>query len=345
MARAQNAWDELRARFPDAVVSRAVEKQRALVHAPQDVWKFCNALRAERANWKPETFSWFFANETGKRVLDWRGECETRLLLPLQRLTRDALDTQLKTLGLQWQVLSDEFDLNRDGVRDPIRIIETEESQEAWTFLSDGAAFRPLYAAQPYPLDAIDLDAVTEHAEWRGDTLVVTDLDRDELPEIVYESQDLFWLWRWNGERFERVASDGTEQGLVRRVPFTLATAADGAREIVTELETPTGVLQRQVVYRLQNGELENRTLPQHNAQFLSDTLGELFWHQQPRRAVERLAQTASYPAEPPLPLYLRALAYEYDNQADRARAEFSALRQQFPDSAWALQAETHLSK
>lgn len=338
---AQRAWDQLRARFPNSKVSRDVEKNRVLVKQPDDIWKFCNALRAQNADWTPPPPSVYGANSHTMLLYSWQAECAVRLLLPLQTFSNDPLDQQLLELGLQWHLLSDEFDLNRDGVRDSIGVIETDQRKESWVFLSDGGSYHALYATQSYPHGALDLDSMRDDYDWRSNAIVVTDLDQDKFPEIVLEDRVYFLLWRWNGERFERMISDFSAQ-FDRRMPFTVTTTADGTRELVTELESKDGALQGKSVYRLENGELKSLAFLEYNPQVLSDALAELFWHQRPHAALDALAQFAPNPDEEAMLAYLRALAYEYANEQERARAEFFALIQKYPDGGWASLAQAH---
>ncbi len=152
---ALETWDELAQQFPDHPTTRHVEFVRGtatkanLIQARDDVWAFCRELQQHHIAWSEWQDRWRIgSNRSETRVAQWYSDCDPTMLLPAWNFTQsEPLATQLIRLGLQFQVLSAAYDLNGDGITDPLGILYFADTRSPWVFLSKGDAYRPLFAA------------------------------------------------------------------------------------------------------------------------------------------------------------------------------------------------------
>jgi hypothetical protein len=343
---AQQVWERLVTVFPDHPVSRDVAQVRTLVQRPEDVWGVCSWLDQKKDRyWSPPELA---AKGTGLggiptsygAPLSWYDLCNPHLLLPLETWTRqESLEVQMARLGLSWQLLSVDYDLNGDGLPDPIGVLNVRGARSPWAFLSDGDFYRPFFVAQPFPLGAISVDEdysyyrrATEYQEIR-----LTDLDGNHQPEILLIGPFHFTLWEWIGHRFRLnfVQNHDLRRAQVLAGRLTLETTVDGKGAIRVQWFEPQA--QRELisewVYRLEKEGLTRVippvvTTPQQALAYLvrfepTPSVAVIY------SATERAAVR-----------YLRALALKYAGYETEAQTEFAAIIRELPDTGWALLAK-----
>jgi len=354
---AQQVWGRLVATFPDHPVSRDVAQVRTIVQRPEDVWRVCSWLYQNHKTqiWPPPEMTSGKAGNIPTSYgapLSWRDVCHPLLLMPLWTWTRqEPLEAQAARFDLSWQLLSADYDLNGDGLPDPIGVLNIRGARSPWAFLSDGDFYRPLFVAQPFPLGAIQLDdystysSATEYQEIR-----LTDLDGNHQPEILMISPYRFMLWEWVGHRF-RLPSvqspDSTGQ-------FILETIPDGKGNILIQRFEPQvqGEQVTEWVYRLKKGVLTRVSPPAVvTPSPFAGAMAALFRDAKPGQALaylEHFEPTPSIAAiysatERAAVRYLRALALKYAGYETEAQTEFTAIEREFPDTGWALLAREKL--
>jgi hypothetical protein len=215
-AAAKQAWDQLIAAYPDHPVAVDVAGLRPLLGGPEDVWPMCAWLRANRTKgwtglpdgWAPPEAEPWLLDNAHLIAFQWSDQCDPLLLVPWATWTRTTpLAEQAQARGQGWQLLSDDYDLNGDGLSDPLARLEFTGQPTLWAFLSDVAGYTPLNVMQPLPLGATGLE---EGYGWPmphpGDhlTVQVVDLDHNGWPEIWIDGPNWSVRWEWIGWRFRQ---------------------------------------------------------------------------------------------------------------------------------------------
>jgi len=148
-----------------------------------------------------------------------------------------------------------------------------------------------------------------------------------------------FALWEWEGHHFRRHADYFGD--ITFRVGVTqIETLAGGKQNLHVTLPATTKASATTRLFSLANGTL-TRTPPRStdDAPRVSAALDALFVKRDARSALEFVN---AFEGNKPILLYVRALAYEYAGERERARSEFRALLEKFPDSEWSALAQTH---
>lgn len=356
---ARAAWAQLVQEYPDMAISQDVSRLSALIDQPVSAaapaWQVCDWYLRERPDWwLPQTDPALIHYSAGDKypfdVYTW---CDPWLLVTLQPWERaQPLEEQAARLGLDWQLLSDAYDLNGDGMDDPIGVIEGE----AWAFLSAGEHYQPLYAESELPLGAIREPFHGSPGYPNERTLQVADLDDNGMPEIwVFEDSWLLaWVWQswhfesqWQQFHLENIGYQGKarlEDGAVR---VRIAEYPYAEERVIGEW-----------IYQLVDGSLQRidpPVQPERSLATLSAAIEALYRQDDPQRALQMLdgfvPQAAEQvwnddPMEPDwifdadweraAACALQALAYEHLDDYDAAMQEWRLILQKYPQTAWA---------
>jgi hypothetical protein len=210
---AQETWQALAQNNPDHPVTLDVQDMQPLLHSRDDIWQACAWLRQNQRAWPlPEDEQQILKREAFYD--QWQDLCAPMFLLNQWEWSQaKPIAAQLAARTLTWQSLSDIFDLNKDGLPDPIGQIQAGNwRKQVWVFLTrpDGS-YQPFYAEQPYPPEAISIwnkwgyDSSPWHLDNDDFEVILTDQNRDDNPEIFYIRSDGAYTLQteWTGRRFE----------------------------------------------------------------------------------------------------------------------------------------------
>jgi len=266
--------------------------------------------------------------------------------------SQEPIQTQAQRLGLTWQLLSSEYDMNADSVPDPIGTLDNAP----WVFLSDGISYHPLYAMQTLPVESYCmLSYCPDTIETRGEYhIYVTDLDQNSQPEILVTFQTGLVLMEWIGYRFQRhgVSFGYMEPWTNETIPYEneiwqyqgIRVRLDGevvVRDNTIHATFPGG----EPTCGLRDGAITcTGTTPIGPSEqaVLSAILATLFRDREPQRALEALeGYTTDDVWRQGLAEYLRALTLEYVGEQAQAQAAFDGIIREFPGSGWAQLAES----
>ncbi|HBW51891.1 MAG TPA: hypothetical protein DEF47_18545, partial [Herpetosiphon sp.] len=141
---AQAAWAQVIQRFPHSLAAAAVQKF-SLSSFNGSITQWCSLLDTERPlimeEYRRAWLDGFSLNE-----FDWLPLCHPRVLVPLYEWTQATpLEQQFASLGLPWQQLSTAYDLNGDGVNDPLGVVDWLGIYTPWAMLSTEVGYQPLY--------------------------------------------------------------------------------------------------------------------------------------------------------------------------------------------------------
>lgn len=326
LAGAQIAWENLLKMDP----GNTVQQLLPLLQGPNSLWRVCAWLNVNAPTPNPEVL------------------CGKDTLIAWQSWTQaESIEDQAGRLGLNWQRLSGEYDLNGDGSPDPLGLVD----QTPWVFLSTPGGYTPFLATQSLP-PGTGVVHVRWVNHWPGEyslQILVSDLDANQRPEIVVVRPEGFTLYQWLGQRFAphkvtyQDAGGQTVTGqltLVQPVPGDIA-----ALEVILENDP----LDNRRHYELVDGEIvETTALPAQLPPAFpcpSCAIEALFDEQDPQRTLEML------PGEPPgdrweaaQDLYLQGLAAEYSDDRGAASLCYETIIGQYADTAWAQLAQEKLA-
>jgi hypothetical protein len=348
-AAARAAWGRVAQIYPKSAAE--LVQDLSLTSFDGSLSQWCEALVAQQA--LPD-------NQRGQiepfapDEFDWLPLCHPRVRLPLHSWTQAVpLAAQFAELGMPWQPLSEAYDLNGDGVSDPLGVVDWLGIYTPWAFLSSGDGYQPLYAMQPWNVGT-PLATLTDpdYRIGRPGAVSITDLDTDGAPEWLFDSQSSFYLVAWQADRF-RPNYISTYQGSgYFTATLTLAPQPDGAWRIVADLAPNAAGDQpdpSHIEYTLRDGRL------QQSAPAFVDLSGEysfgkeyvsitmvgvaLFGRNDPARALELLTAIAPasqiwYQHEQ---LVVRALALEYSGQTDASRQLLETVANAPQTTGWSL--------
>ncbi|NNJ09816.1 hypothetical protein EKD04_005710 [Chloroflexales bacterium ZM16-3] len=279
------------------------------------------------------------------------------MLLPLLPWGRDEpLTSQLDRVGLGWQLLSADYDLNGDQIADLIGVLDYGGVRTPWAWLSAEDQYRPLFAPQGYPLGSTGTEQGYEYRDYQHyQDVRVSDLDANGRPELLLVATQELVLMEWAGDRFriQREELDPsplmtpfTEQGRAEEV--LAEPQADGSSRLRARMIDAQGQALGSWIYALQDGELRRIEPPVEDPVEVSRLIEVLFGADEPRRALQMLADFA--PVEPANGYqrefylawqqeaadYLRGLALAYTGDAGSSQEIWRGLAQRSPDSVWA---------
>ncbi len=216
-AAAQRMWQSLAQDFPEHPVTLDVLDIQPFLQTRDGIWQGCAWLRKNKRDWPlSEERRYIFAQEA--YYPSWADLCDPMLLFSQWSWTQTRpIAEQLTDRALAWQSLSNAFDLNKDGIADPIGQIQiSDRRNQVWVFLTqpDGT-YEPFYAKQPYPPEAIYIWTSWgyDSAPWYLDDYfdaVITDENQDGNPEIRYGRSDGNHPLQteWIGHRFEKPGNE-----------------------------------------------------------------------------------------------------------------------------------------
>ncbi|MDQ7030938.1 MAG: hypothetical protein Q9O62_14785 [Ardenticatenia bacterium] len=147
-------WHRLVREFPTHPVSKGISQWLNAVHSPDDLGMVCGQLNETEGDWVVESLGalWYPLS------LDWRDLCVPSLLFSAWSWPRSSsLDTLLSRRGFRWQPVTAEYDLNADGILDPIGTVTgpcvtcTTGTRTLWAFLSADQQYLPLLATSGQP--------------------------------------------------------------------------------------------------------------------------------------------------------------------------------------------------
>lgn len=147
--------------------SQWAASENALAYTTWRVYQFEEQSKLNYQEWleSQEPFDYIHARETlnegiegphdYKRLTGWADLCHPMFLAYLYNWTQEEkITTQANQLGLTWETLSVEYDLNNDGTSDPIGVWNINEQLYLWSFISQQSIYQPLSITQPYPIEA-----------------------------------------------------------------------------------------------------------------------------------------------------------------------------------------------
>jgi hypothetical protein len=306
---AQDTWQSLVQNFPEHPLTLDVLEMQPMLQTRDDIWRACAWLRQNKREWPlSEDKQHIFQREAYYN--SWEDLCDPMFLLNQWEWTQTTpITTQLAARALNWHVLSEIFDLNDDGIPDPIGEIELGDSRQVWIFLtqSDGT-YKPLYAEQPYPPEAIHIwNKWGYEGYWYLDDFDVTlmDNDQDGNPEIFYTRSDADYTLQteWIGHRFEKVGGEG-----IKLDNFIAPNFGDD-KSFPNILKT---------LFYDQNFETALDLLEDYNPAVDSSIHqpSHFYW-----------AEAGSH--------YLRGLAYSYLGETELAHQSLTTVIQNYPDTSW----------
>ncbi len=133
---AQRAWQELITHYPDLTISHDVSKFRTLAQTGDDAWRICKWLDQNAQNWTPAQDLSIYGR-TYPLYFGWGKMCDaTQFLRATQWTSTQTIETQMQVRGMNWQTVSNEYDLNGDGVKDPLGIFSFQKLNVPWAMLS-----------------------------------------------------------------------------------------------------------------------------------------------------------------------------------------------------------------
>lgn len=330
---AQAAWAQVVQRFPRSLAAAAVQKFK-LSEFNGSISQWCRLLNTERPlimeEYRRDWLDRFSLNE-----FDWLALCHPRVLVPLYSWTQAApLEQQFAALGLPWQQCSTAYDLNGDGVNDPLGVVDWLGMYTPWAMLSTEAGYQPLYVWQPWSV-ATNLATLTDAylPFSRPNAVTITDLDADGAPEWLFDHGRSFDLMAWVGDRFRINYAFQNQATRAFTATISLAPQLDGTQHLIANLLPNNAGNQpaiSQIEYGLRDGKLEQRvpaTLDMNTSYGYGygdpsiETL--LFERNDPKLALARLKETTQL--QPDLwlqheAMVLKALALEYNGQFAEAQ-------------------------
>ncbi len=234
-AAAQAAWNHVVAAFPQSLAA-AVVQDFNLTSFNGSISQWCELLAAERPlimeGYQRELLDKHPFNE-----FDWLPLCHPRLLLPLQAWTQAVpLANQFAALGLPWQVFSEAYDLNGDGLNDPLGVVDWLGIYTPWVMLSNEAGYQPLYVNQPWS-SATALTNLTDPDYFfsRPNAVSITDLDADGSPEWLFEYGGYFSLLAWVEQRFWKNEVSMQQGTSFYTATISLAPQLDGTQRLIAD--------------------------------------------------------------------------------------------------------------
>lgn len=259
---AQVAWAQVVQHFPRSLAAAAVQKFK-LSEFNGSITQWCSLLDTERPlimeEYRRDWLDRFSLNE-----FDWLALCHPRMLVPLYEWTQATpLEKQFAALGLPWQELSTAYDLNGDGVNDPLGVVDWLGIYTPWAMLSTEVGYQPLYGLQPWSV-ATDLATLTDTylPFSRPNAVTITDLDADGAPEWLFDHGRGFDLMAWVDNRFSINYAFQDQATSAFSASISLAPQLDGTQHVITSfLPDSTGNQPTisQIEYGLHDGKLEQR--------------------------------------------------------------------------------------
>lgn len=365
--RARELWDQLVEQFPDHPLSQDVAQLRQVIKTRDDIWLGCAWLDENGQDWAAHEHLSGLPN--GYRFyLDWSDLCASGFLLPLWHWsTQESLVAQMARFQISWNKLSTEYDLNNDGIPEPIGLLSVGNGRSPWVFLSQGDSYWPLLVTQPFPIEALN----TAGAFWSGfysaidpecKDIRVTDLDGNHMPEVLIVCPGRFQVWEWLGHRFQPhiVQYYDPRRAKVLRGRVVLTTGPGDTAKLRVLLSDPDapGQVVEERTYRLRGGDLQligRDPAPEPPGPSpLAEALEALFRDADPQRALEYLGRydssvpwTQYYDAPAAFReatgLYLKALALLYLGQERKAQPILETLMRDYPETGWAVLAAEKL--
>ena len=131
-AAAQHTWQALEQHFPDHPLTLDVLDMQPFLRARDDIWPACAWLGQHKREW-PLSADKKLLFQVEAYYTHWEDLCDPIFLLDQWEWTQTTpLAGQLAARALNWRVLSERFDLNGDGLLDPIGQIETANVKQVW---------------------------------------------------------------------------------------------------------------------------------------------------------------------------------------------------------------------
>ncbi|KPL85184.1 tetratricopeptide repeat protein [Herpetosiphon geysericola] len=346
---AQAAWHRLLARFPQSFAATVVQDFK-LTRFNGSISQWCELLAAERPSIM-QGYQREMLDRSPFNEFDWLPLCHPRTLLPLQIWNHAVpLAEQFTALGLPWQSLSENYDLNGDGRNDPLGVVDWLGIYTPWVFMTTEAGYQPLYANQPWP-NAKALSSLSDPDYFfsRPNTVSITDLDADGAPEWLFEYRDHFSLLAWSHGRFwqNKVAlyqgtsfytatlrlapqPDGTQRLSAEYLPNAAGQQPE-LNHVEYDLRAGTLIQQVPVPINLNNGFSYERYDPS-----ISTLYAALFGNNDPALALEIVVllepQNIWSQHEQ---LVLHALALEYNGQAAEAQRLLQSVANASETTGW----------
>lgn len=348
---AQVAWAQVVQRFPRSLAAAAVQKF-SLSEFNGSITQWCSLLDTERPlimeEYRRDWLDRFSLNE-----FDWLALCHPRMLVPLYEWTQATpLEQQFASLGLPWQQLSRAYDLNGDGVNDPLGVVDWLGIYTPWAMLSTEVGYQPLYVWQPWS-SATNLATLTDtYVPFsRPNTVTITDLDADGAPEWLFDHGRGFDLLAWVADRFRINYAFQDQATRVFSATISLAPQLDGTQHVITSFLPDSAGNQptmSQIEYGLRDGKLEQRVPTaldislnygdEYNYSSIATVYTALFERDDSELALAMLAQL-----EQPLPdlwsqheaRVLKALALEYNGQFVEAQQLLNVVANASETTGW----------
>ncbi|WP_124033508.1 tetratricopeptide repeat protein [Herpetosiphon llansteffanensis] len=333
---AQATWKHIVERFPRSLVAAAVQKFN-LSSFDGSLAQWCQLLDTERPlimeDYRRSWLDGFALNE-----FDWLPLCHPRLLLPLHEWTQTTpLDQQFASLGLPWQELSSAYDLNGDGLNDPLGIVDWLGMYTPWAMLSTAAGYQPLYVLQPWS-SATNLSTLTD-SYLPFDQLhpaSITDLDANGAPEWLFDQGQNSYLAAWVGDRFWQNVVSPNQATSAFSATLSLAPQPDATQHVIAHL-LPDSLgnqpVPSQIEYGLSAGRFQ-QLLPArldmrssydygYSIPTIEASYQALFERNDPALVLAMLAELVQPPPNQWAQheaMVLKALALEYNGQVAEAR-------------------------
>lgn len=344
---AQRAWQELITTYPDLPISQDMSRARALAQSRQDLFLVCQWLAENAQDWTPKQ-DFRFTNPGYLLYFRQGLVCDSNQILPVLPWSRaTSLESQMRTRGLDWQTVSTQYDLNGDGINDPIGLLE---NRVPWVMLTYGDQYNPFLVINAAPAGAIP--------EMFSDSLrckfiSVTDINLDHAPELVQQCDYAFEFWQWRGNTFSRFTAYCPAKCEYAVLSIEPKTGLGTIRlQDTTTQPTPEYPI-RQYELREQNWvwvipteEPPKPPIPNPPPSLLSEIIRLIFREQDPSAALSLL--NATDPLDPDHHAayqYMRAIAYNKLGDTVRATALWAELAELTTDTAWGRRAKERLER
>ena len=355
-AAARTAWERTAQTYPKSLAA-AVVLDLNLANFNGSMSQWCEIIAANQVL-ITDSFQRGYLDQFPTNEFDWLPLCHPRLRLPLHQWTKIApLADQFAALGLPWQPLSNDYDLNDDGINDPLGVVDWLGIYTPWAFLSTGDRYQPLYVMQPWssatPLTSLtDIDYLLR----RPTAVRITDLDADGAPELSFDSGGYLYFTIWRGDRFWADHISLYQESQRFTATLSLAPQPDGTSQFIVDLLPNADGVQpdpNHLEYRLRDGRLQ-QTVPAPTDPISEYTYGlnpapldevyvALFGQNDPGQAL-RLLTTITPPNQTRYTheqLVLQALALDYSGQSAEAQRLLQTIAEANPPSGWSLFART----
>ena len=341
-AAARAAWENVVQAYPQSLAAELVQDLN-LTSFDGSLSQWCETLANQQAL-TMDGYRRDFLDQYPTNEFDWLPLCHPRLRLPLHSWTQAApLADQFAVLGMPWQPISAAYDLNGDGISDPLGVVDWLGIYTPWAFLSTADGYQPLYVMQPWSINT-PLATLTDpsYSFERPTTATITDLDADGAPEWLFDNLYRFNLAAWHGDRFQPNSISFSHSSSSFSATLTLAPQPDGTQRIVADLLPRDGrqANPSRFEYALRADTLQQSDpapITAYRDGFQNSAYVALFGLNDPPQALQLLA------ADPALPgiwhqherQVLQALALEYSGQPAAAQRLLAEVASATPPTGW----------